>query len=96
MQLSADSGKGTSIGELVSSVSGEQQHTGVATYEFHFPTDLCGLLIGKHGKHINVIKEQSGSRISVKRIPYVDDYQAVYLEGVLSSLITSVIVIVIV
>lgn len=82
--MSGDSGKGQSIGEVAAAGPTENstENSGeLASYEFNFPTQLCGLLIGKHGKHINVIKEKSGARISVKRIPFREELQAVYFEG---------------
>lgn len=55
-------------------------------YQFDFPTDLCGQLIGRHGHNIRQIKEISGASIIIRRKSCTADYQIVILEGMLSFL----------
>ncbi|XP_021371300.1 KH domain-containing protein akap-1-like isoform X2 [Mizuhopecten yessoensis] len=51
------------------------------TYEFNFPTQFCGRLIGKHGKNIQLLKERSGANISLSNHPYTPDFQLCLIEG---------------
>lgn len=50
-------------------------------YEFDFPSELCGRLIGRNGKNINILKDRSGVEITIKRKPYTKELQVVCLEG---------------
>ena len=50
-------------------------------YEFDFPSELCGRLIGRNGKNINILKDRSGIEITIKRKPYTKELQVVCLEG---------------
>lgn len=50
-------------------------------YQFDFPSDLCGQLIGRHGHNIRQIKEISGASIIIRRKSCTVDYQIVILEG---------------
>lgn len=53
-------------------------------YQFDFPSDLCGQLIGRHGHNIRQIKETSGASIIIRGKSCTADYQLVILEGMLS------------
>jgi len=75
MQLSEDSGHGGS-NDMVG-VDSYQSFT----YQFYFPLDLCGMLIGKYGRHINGISRRSGAEISVREQPDVPYVQLVSIEG---------------
>ncbi|XP_060067283.1 KH domain-containing protein akap-1-like isoform X2 [Ylistrum balloti] len=51
------------------------------SYEFHFPSQFCGRLIGKYGKNIQQLKERSGANISLSNHPYTPDFQICLVEG---------------
>ena len=80
LQVSSDSGKGTSVTETPSAPT-PSDLTEYVIYEFDFPSELCGRLIGKQGKNINVIKAKSGAEISLRRKPFSRDFQCCVVEG---------------
>ena len=51
------------------------------SYQFNFPADLCGLLIGSRGKNIRRVMEQSGSVIVVQDKLYDPSHQLITVEG---------------
>jgi A-kinase anchor protein 1 len=55
-------------------------------YQFYFPLELCGMLIGKYGRHINGISRRSGAEISVRAQPNVPYLQLVSIEGTESQI----------
>lgn len=50
-------------------------------YEFELPQELCGRLIGKHGKHVKSIKDRSHADVYIKRHPYDPQLKIVVVEG---------------
>ena len=50
-------------------------------YEFYFPSELCGRLIGRQGKNIIHIKERSGASVSLQPSPYTPNHQICTIEG---------------
>ncbi|CAL1298287.1 unnamed protein product [Larinioides sclopetarius] len=50
-------------------------------YEFELPQELCGRLIGKHGKHVKSIKDRSHTNVYIKRHPYNQQLKLVVVEG---------------
>lgn len=50
-------------------------------YEFYFPSELCGRLIGRQGKNIIHIKERSGASVSLQPSPYTPNHQICSIEG---------------
>ncbi|KFM63633.1 A-kinase anchor protein 1, mitochondrial, partial [Stegodyphus mimosarum] len=50
-------------------------------YEFELPQELCGRLIGKHGKHVKSIKERSNANVFIKRHPYDPQLKIVAVQG---------------
>jgi A-kinase anchor protein 1 len=79
-EVSSDSGKGTSVPESVI-LPAPADLSEYMIFEFDFPSDLCGRLIGRAGKNINVIKNKSGAEITLRKQPYVKDYQTCCVEG---------------
>ena len=78
-QGSNDSGKGASLSESATVVSSSAKD--FTTYEFDWPTDLCGRLIGKQHKNINSIMAKSNTRIVVRRKQYDPEHQTCVIEG---------------
>lgn len=85
-QLSVDSGQGGSNGpptppdKRLDAVTTLDDST-VVVYEFDFPTDLCGMLIGRFGRNINAISRESGALISVRQKQFSHGLQSVRLQG---------------
>jgi len=80
-EVSSDSGKGNSVGETPQTTSPTVDVQEYAMYEFDFPSNLCGRLIGRMGKNINSIKDKTGADIFLKRKPYVKHYQICCIQG---------------
>jgi A-kinase anchor protein 1 len=74
--VSNDSGKGASVAENHLQINGD-----IHIYQFAFPSELCGRLVGKHGKNINEVKDRSGAQITLVRQPFTKDSQICCLEG---------------
>ena len=79
-QLSADSGNGSSITD-----PGVQQPVNVVkgkvTYQFDFPAEMVGMLIGRNGRNIKDLKERSGCEIAVKDKMFTQEFKLICLEG---------------
>ncbi|KAK7485431.1 hypothetical protein BaRGS_00023379 [Batillaria attramentaria] len=74
---SNDSGRGGSLGEnLVALTGGEVVH-----YELSFPSELCGRLIGRQGRNIHYIKEESGATVALSSNPFTPDFQICRVQG---------------
>lgn len=65
------------------SVDGEAEKSRVV-YQFDFPSDLCGRLIGKQGRNVLSIREKSGADIVVKNKLTTTTFRVVVLEGILT------------
>ena len=79
--MSSDSGKGNSVGETPQASSPTVDVQEFTTYEFDFPSNLCGRLIGRMGKNINLIKDKTGADVYLKRKPFVKQYQLCCIQG---------------
>ncbi|XP_076453378.1 uncharacterized protein LOC143288608 [Babylonia areolata] len=76
-EASNDSGRGGSVGDtLVPLPAGD-----VTRYEFNFPSELCGRLIGRGGKNIQYIKDQSGATITLTSNPFTPEFQICQVQG---------------
>lgn len=83
---SVDSGKGASIHDILPGISNQEVQNaqlsgGNDTYRCNFPTSMCGRLIGKMGKNINLIKDRTGANISLSTNPFTADFQLCTIEG---------------
>ena len=81
LQVSSDSGRGASCIETPTTTSPSDQLSEYVVYDFDFPTDLCGRLIGKSGKNINSLKDKAGVEIMLKRKSLGRDLQTCSIEG---------------
>ncbi|XP_002731683.1 uncharacterized protein LOC100368406 [Saccoglossus kowalevskii] len=68
-----------------SGTNNQQEQTQI-TYEFEFPTCECGRLIGRLGKNIKHLRQQSGTVIIMKKIPFDKDFQICSITGTQSQL----------
>ena len=75
-----DSGKASSVSETPSA-SSPNNLPDFVVFEFDFPTEYCGRLIGKGGKNVNQLKARTGAEISLKRKPFTVDFQVCSVEG---------------
>ncbi|XP_054724576.1 KH domain-containing protein akap-1-like [Uloborus diversus] len=73
---SNDSGKGGS--EFQFMLEPQQM---CMVYEFEILQELCGLLIGRNGRHVNYIKEETNANILIKRHPYFNDKKICSITG---------------
>ena len=80
--MSNDSGKGTSVAENGASMAVMNGHpSDITVYEFNFPTELCGRLIGRMGKNINQLKSSTGAQVSVGQNQHSTENQIVVVQG---------------
>ena len=75
-----DSGKASSVSETPSA-SSPNNLPDFVVYEFDFPTDYAGRLIGRLGKNVNQLKAKTGAEISLKKKQFSRDYQICSVEG---------------
>ncbi|XP_035212876.1 A-kinase anchor protein 1, mitochondrial-like isoform X2 [Stegodyphus dumicola] len=68
-------------GTDVSDSKAPESSCGSSVYEFELPQELCGRLIGKHGKHVKSIKERSNANVYIKRHPYDPQLKIVAVQG---------------
>ncbi|XP_066507281.1 A-kinase anchor protein 1, mitochondrial isoform X1 [Hoplias malabaricus] len=50
-------------------------------WDIEVPSRLVGRLIGKQGKHISFLKQNSGAKIYVSTLPYTHEFQTCHIEG---------------
>nr|KAG5698389.1 hypothetical protein BaRGS_006584 [Batillaria attramentaria] len=53
----------------------------VVHYELSFPSELCGRLIGRQGRNIHYIKEESGATVALSSNPFTPDFQICRVQG---------------
>ena len=66
--------------EAVPVIEDEESPT-IDYFEFDFPTDCCGMLIGYKGKNIKRYMDSSGAEISVKKKVFNQALQIVCVKG---------------
>ncbi|XP_058489635.1 A kinase (PRKA) anchor protein 1b [Solea solea] len=54
----------------------------LAIWEIEVPKHLVGRLIGKQGRFVSFIKQNSGAKIYISTLPYTQDFQICHIEGV--------------
>lgn len=57
------------------------QEQEVIIYEFHFPMELCGRLIGRQGVHVDYIRQKTQVDLVVRDDSVPSDKQVVALHG---------------
>jgi hypothetical protein len=53
----------------------------LVVYEFNFPRNYCGKLIGKNGANVDLIRSKTQTQIAVRNDPLSDDMQIVCVSG---------------
>ena len=66
-------------------VDQEAKEQEVIIYEFHFPMDLCGRLIGRQGVHVDYIRQKTQVDLVVRDDSVPSDKQVVALHGSIRS-----------
>ncbi|KAM3875389.1 A kinase (PRKA) anchor protein 1b [Diretmus argenteus] len=77
---SVDSGCTMGAGESQSnhaSVSGSE----LVIWEIEVPKHLVGRLIGKQGRYVSFLKQNSGAKIYISTLPYTQEFQICHIEG---------------
>lgn len=69
----------------VSSSPQDKKDEEVIIYEFHFPADLCGRLIGRQGVHVDYIRQVTEVDLVVRDDPVSYEKQVVALHGALKN-----------
>ncbi len=55
----------------------------IIIYEFHFPVDLCGRLIGRQGVHVDYIRQMTQVDLVVRDDAISYEKQVVALHGMI-------------
>lgn len=76
--ISDDSGRGGSDGVPSLSIASPGD---VIIYEFEFPSELCGRLIGKGGKNLQQLMIETNTRLALRKQPFTEDHQIVSVTG---------------
>ncbi|XP_043975319.1 A kinase (PRKA) anchor protein 1b [Gambusia affinis] len=50
-------------------------------WEIEVPKHLVGRLIGKQGRYVSFLKQNSGAKIYISTLPYTQDFQICHIEG---------------
>jgi len=77
-EASADSGRGGSEGVPSISITCPGD---VVIYEFEFPSELCGRLIGKGGRNLHQTMAETNTRMTLRKQPFNEDHQIVSVVG---------------
>ncbi|KAM8903201.1 A kinase (PRKA) anchor protein 1b [Spinachia spinachia] len=77
---SVDSGCTMGAGE------GQTNHTASSStelivWEIEVPKHLVGRLIGKQGRYVSFLKQNSGAKIYISTLPYTQEFQICHIEG---------------
>ncbi|XP_062870400.1 A-kinase anchor protein 1, mitochondrial [Trichomycterus rosablanca] len=66
---------------VISSHATQAENSSLTLWDIEVPAHLVGRLIGKQGKHIGFLKQNSGAKIYVSTLPYTHDFQICHIEG---------------
>ncbi|KFW63508.1 hypothetical protein AS28_09413, partial [Pygoscelis adeliae] len=64
-----------------SKLGGESSKSDFVIWEVEVPKDLVGRLIGKQGRYMSFLRQESGAKIYVSTLPYFRDSQVCHIEG---------------
>jgi len=77
-EVSDDSGQGGSDGVPSLSIASPDD---IVIYEFEFPSELCGRLIGKGGRNLQQLMIETNTRLALRKQPFTEDHQIVSVTG---------------
>ncbi|XP_061574737.1 A kinase (PRKA) anchor protein 1b [Cololabis saira] len=55
--------------------------SGLVIWEIEVPKHLVGRLIGKQGRYVSFLKQNSGAKIYISTLPYTQEFQICHIEG---------------
>ncbi|XP_073338552.1 A kinase (PRKA) anchor protein 1b [Pagrus major] len=77
---SVDSGCTMGAGESQSNQAASSS-TELIIWEIEVPKHLVGRLIGKQGRYVSFLKQNSGAKIYISTLPYTQEFQICHIEG---------------
>ncbi|XP_070762171.1 A-kinase anchor protein 1, mitochondrial-like [Enoplosus armatus] len=77
---SGDSGCTMGAGEILSNHAASS-NSELIIWEIEVPKHLVGRLIGKQGRYVSFLKQNSGSKIYISTLPYTQEFQICHIEG---------------
>lgn len=93
-ELETDQSGGSDVNSMDSVDSGctmgagdaQSNHTApsgsdIVIWEIEVPKHLVGRLIGKQGRYVSSLKQNSGAKIYISTLPYTSDFQICHIEG---------------
>ncbi|XP_039892386.1 A kinase (PRKA) anchor protein 1b [Simochromis diagramma] len=72
---------GCTMGALESKGNHAASSTGLIIWEIEVPKHLVGRLIGKQGRYVSFLKQNSGAKIYISTLPYTQEFQICHIEG---------------
>uniref|UniRef100_UPI0037E9878F A kinase (PRKA) anchor protein 1b n=1 Tax=Semicossyphus pulcher TaxID=241346 RepID=UPI0037E9878F len=75
---SVDSGCTMGVGESNHAASSSSE---LIIWEIEVPKHLVGRLIGKQGRYVSFLKQNSGAKIYISTLPYTQEFQICHIEG---------------
>ncbi|XP_070826268.1 A kinase (PRKA) anchor protein 1b [Chaetodon trifascialis] len=77
---SVDSGCTMGAGESQSNHTASSSSE-LVIWEIEVPKHLVGRLIGKQGRYVSFLKQNSGAKIYISTLPYTQEFQICHIEG---------------
>ncbi|XP_044209409.1 A kinase (PRKA) anchor protein 1b [Thunnus albacares] len=77
---SVDSGCTMGAGESQSNHTASSSSE-LIVWEIEVPKHLVGRLIGKQGRYVSFLKQNSGAKIYISTLPYTQEFQICHIEG---------------
>ncbi|KAA8589783.1 A-kinase anchor protein 1, mitochondrial [Etheostoma spectabile] len=77
---SVDSGCTMGAGESQSNLAASSSSE-LIIWEIEVPKHLVGRLIGKQGRYVSFLKQNSGAKIYISTLPYTQEFQICHIEG---------------
>ncbi|XP_030249088.1 A kinase (PRKA) anchor protein 1b [Sparus aurata] len=77
---SVDSGCTMGAGESQSNQAASSSSE-LIIWEIEVPKHLVGRLIGKQGRYVSFLKQNSGAKIYISTLPYTQEFQICHIEG---------------
>ncbi|XP_054456949.1 A kinase (PRKA) anchor protein 1b [Anoplopoma fimbria] len=77
---SVDSGCTMGAGESQSNHAASSSSE-LVIWEIEVPKHLVGRLIGKQGRYVSFLKQNSGAKIYISTLPYTQEFQICHIEG---------------
>lgn len=66
---------------MLTSEDGTSEKCYFACYSFFVQQHLVGRLIGKQGRYVSFLKQNSAAKIYISTLPYTQEFQICHIEG---------------